>query len=72
MNTSRAFASAYFGALNTSFSHRDSSRSRPSFEPYLSRSSLISFTSAAFGAIGCTWAFLFDGIWNLLTVIATF
>src|SRR6266498_5813677 len=62
----------YFGALNTSFSQRESRRSRPSFEPYLSRSSLISFTSAGLGASGWTCAFLFDGIWNLLTVIATF
>src|SRR5439155_18140894 len=64
--------SAYLGALNTSFSQRKSRRSRPSFEPYLSRSILISFTSEGLGASGWTCAFLFDGIWNLLTVIATF
>src|SRR6266498_4435871 len=62
----------YFGALNTSFSQRDSRRSRPSFEPYLSRSILISFTSDGLGASGWICAFLLDGIWNLLTVIATF
>src|SRR5439155_6968795 len=62
----------HLGALNTSFSHRERRYSRPSFEPYLSRSSLISFTSEAFGAIGWVCAFLFEGIWNLFTVIATF
>ena len=32
----------------------------------------MSFTSEGLGAIGCVCAFLFDGIWNLATVIATF
>src|SRR5437763_1268207 len=62
----------HLGALNTSFSQRERRYSRPSFEPYLSRSSLISFTSEALGASGCVCAFLFEGIWYLLTVIATF
>ena len=33
---------------------------------------MSSFTSEAFGASGLTCAFLFEGIWNLLTVSATF